>query len=151
MKSAKFLHVSFHGISLALAVASLLVSLQLSEFAHCDRLYGVLHCCAFCCLVFVLRKYPAEMWAGSLASACLFSDSFVRHTTFYSFLVSQTAIWEAWCLYFGTLGRYFGILGASWATLRAAGRTRGIQGRIFIDFGMILEPHFDCFSDTDGF
>ena len=26
----------------------------------------------------------------------------------------------------------------------------GIQGRIFIDFGMILEPHFDSFCGTEG-
>ena len=41
----KFLDVGFHGISLALAVASLLVSLQLLTSAHCDRFDGLLRCC----------------------------------------------------------------------------------------------------------
>ena len=56
----------------------------------------------------------------------------------------------AWCLHFGALGGYFGSLGAPWATLGAAGRTRGVQGLISNDFGMILEPHFDSFSGTEG-
>ena len=41
----KLLDVSFHGISLASAVASLLVSLQLLTTAHCDRFDGLLRCC----------------------------------------------------------------------------------------------------------
>ena len=43
----KFLDASFHVISLALAVASLLVSLQLLTIAHCDRFDGLLRCCFF--------------------------------------------------------------------------------------------------------
>ena len=43
----KFLDVSFHGMSLALAVASLVVSLQLLAFAHCDRFDGLLRCYFF--------------------------------------------------------------------------------------------------------
>ena len=38
----KFLDVSFHGISLALAVASRLVSLEFLASAHCDRFDGLL-------------------------------------------------------------------------------------------------------------
>ena len=53
-------------------------------------------------------------------------------------MVPKFVIWEAWCLHFGTLGGYFSSFGAPWATLGAAGRTRGIQGCILIDFGMIL-------------
>ena len=41
-------------------------------------------------------------------------------------------------------------LGAPWATLGAAGRTMGIQGRIFIDFGMVSEAHVVSFSGTEG-
>ena len=43
----KFLDASFHVICLALAVASLLVSLQLLTTAHCDRFDGLLRCCFF--------------------------------------------------------------------------------------------------------
>ena len=43
----KFLDVSFHSISLALAVASLLVSQQLLTIAHCDRFDGLLRCYVF--------------------------------------------------------------------------------------------------------
>ena len=64
--------------------------------------------------------------------------------------MSQTVIWEVSCLHFGTLGSDFGILGAPWATLGAARRTRGMQGRIFIDFGMILGSHFESFSGTEA-
>ena len=35
------------------------------------------------------------------------------------------AIWEAWCLHFGTLGDQFGVSGAAWRIIGAAGWTRG--------------------------
>ena len=43
----KFLDADFHVICLALAVASLLVSLQLLTIAHCDRFDGFLRCFCF--------------------------------------------------------------------------------------------------------
>ena len=67
----KFLDASFHVICLALAVASLLVSLQLLTIAHCDRFDGLLRCVGF-----LLLNCSAEMCAGSLASGCLFSKHF---------------------------------------------------------------------------
>ena len=52
----KFLDVSFDCISLALAVASLVVSLQLLTIAQCDRFDGLLRCRFFRCLVIVFAE-----------------------------------------------------------------------------------------------
>ena len=43
----KFLDASFHVICLALAAASLLVSLRILTTAHCDQFDDVLRCCCF--------------------------------------------------------------------------------------------------------
>ena len=53
----KVLDASFHVICLALAVASLLVSLQLLTIAHCDRVI-------FRCLVYVLLNFSAARGVG---------------------------------------------------------------------------------------
>ena len=93
----------------------------------------------FSCLFLVSLHCSVEMCAGSLGSGCLlFSKHFYVRSKISLFFVPQTVILEARCLHFSILGNYFGILGAPWAFLGAAGKTRGIQGRIFVDFGMIL-------------
>ena len=68
-----------------------------------------------------------------------------------------TLILETDIVTFGVQNQSFGMLGAStlapWGTM---GRSRGtwglrkgdfgVQALIFIDFGLISGPHFDCFS-----
>ena len=75
----KFLDASFQVICFALAVASLLVSLQLLTTAHCDQVDGLLRCCLLFS-GFSFQDFSAEMYAGLLASGCLFSKHFyARH------------------------------------------------------------------------
>ena len=79
------------------------------------------------------------MCAGSLALGVCSQSNFISEKEDGNhFLVPETMIGEAWCLHFDR---------RPWE--QQEGHV-GIQGRIVIDFGMILGPHFESFWAAEG-
>ena len=113
-------------------------------FAHCRRP----PCCWFLdvssLVILSLLKCVLARW---------FLDvSF--HVTFWRrillFWRPRPIIWQARCLHFGTLGDHFGTLGHRGGPWEQQEGHVGVWNLIFVDFSMILGPHFKSYFGTEG-